>query len=54
VWTGSVEFDLLNTEVNKVIGLKFDNWAELDPAGYNNEFKLDQDKIRNYFRNQRS
>ena len=54
VWSGSVDFDLLNNEVNEVIGLKFEAWAELDSEEYNNEFKLDQDKIRNYFRNQRS
>lgn len=54
VWSGSVDFDSLNAEVNEVIGLKFEAWAELDSEEYNNEFKLDQDKIRNYFRNQRS
>ena len=54
VWSGSVDFDLLNNKVNEIIGLKFEAWAELNSEEYNNEFKLDQDKIRNYFRNQRN
>lgn len=54
IWSGNVDFDSLNNEVRETIGLTFDSWAVLDPAGYNNEFKLDQDKIRNYFREQRN
>lgn len=50
VWSGTVLIDDLNSSLHNRIGLAISSWDTLDPKEFNDEFKLNHDKLRHYYR----
>ena len=50
LWEGSIDFTNLNQQLTKTLGIAISDYALLNPAIYDNEFKLNQEKMREYFR----
>lgn len=50
VWSGQVDFEQVNQMIHQMLEIKFKDFAYLNKIEYNTGFKLNQQQLRNYFR----
>jgi len=50
IWSGQVDFEKINMLIYQTLEIKFKDFAYLNKIEYNTGFKLNQQQLRNYFR----